>query len=400
MARVEITMPQLGESIAEGKVIKWLKQVGESVERDENLLEVMTDKVTVEIPSITRGKLVEVLVQEDQSAQVGEILGFLEGDAVKTKAKTGAPSGKAEPVKEPPPPKATEAPLRTVPKSKADQTEQREIPPGVRTFAHEMGVDLSLVQGTGVGGRIRRKDVLDYITKQKISPQTSKEPEVVLEEGDEMIPLTEMRRLIAEHMALSKQTIPHVMTAHEVDMSHVVAAREKNKSRPSVTSYIALATAKALRKYPGVNSVYTSKGLVQRKGVHIGIAVATEDGLLVPVVKNADKQKLEELHKGIKDLAERARSKKLNPDEVRGGTFTITNPGVFNSLISAPVIPVGQSGILGVGTMVKRPVVVEDKVEIRPILILSLSFDHRTFDGATADSFLEEIRKGLETSLE
>lgn len=400
MARVEITMPQLGESIAEGKVIKWLKQVGESVDRDENLLEVMTDKVTVEIPSITKGKLVEIVIQEEQSAQVGEVLGFLEGDAVKTKARKGAPSGKAEPVKEPPPPKATEGPLRTAPKSKSVEAEQREIPPGVRTFAHEMGIDLSLVQGTGVGGRIRRKDVLDYITKQKISPQTSKEPEVTLEEGDELIPLSQMRRSIAEHMALSKQTIPHVMTAHEVDMSHVVAAREKNKSRPSLTSYIVLATAKALRKSPSVNSVYTSKGLVQRQGVNLGIAVATEDGLLVPVVKNADKKTLEELSKEIKDIAERARSKKLSPDEVRGGTFTITNPGIFNSLISAPVIPVGQSGILGVGTMIKRPIVVDDKVEIKPMLILSLSFDHRTFDGAKADSFLEEIRIGLEQGLE
>lgn len=394
--KIPIKMPQLGESIAEGKVTKWLKKVGDMVERDENLLEVMTDKVTVEIPCIAKGKLVEILIPEEQTAKVGEVLGFLEGEGVKISEKqirtqsggetahTAAPAkkgGKAAPAAQP-----------AVAKSVGSVT---EVPPGVRTFAEEMGVDLSQVAGTGENGRIRRQDVVAFIAKQ-VKKGGAPSAEVTLGEGDKLVTLTEMRRAIAHHMALSKQTIPHVMTAHEVDMSTVVQAREKSSEKLSITAYLVSATALALKKFPSVNAVFSEKGIVHRKNVNVGVAVATEEGLHVPVIRNADQKKLKQLAAEVKDLADRARTNKLKPDEVRGGTFTITNPGVFNSLISAPIIPVGQSGILGVGTMVKRPVARNDKVEVRPVVILSLSFDHRTFDGATADQFLEEIRKNLE----
>lgn len=391
--KVEIKMPQLGESVAEGKVLKWLKGVGETVERDENLLEVMTDKVTVEIPSIVAGKLVEVLVQEEEVAQVGAVLAYLEAEGEAAEAEQPAAEKAAT---TPPPPKApqTSAAPKEAKKPKSAAKGERDIPPGVQTLADQLGVDLALVEGSGEAGRVRKKDLLDYLAKNKEG--SLKEPEAVLNEGDELIPLTGMRQAIAEHMVLSKRTIPHVMTAHEVDMSAVVATRAASDPKVSVTAYIAQATAAALRKFPEVNSQFTSKGILRRKAVHLGIAVATEAGLLVPSLRDADQKSLTQLHAEIKDLAERSRNNKLKPDEVSGATFTITNPGVFNSLISAPVIPYGQSGILGVGTMKQRPVVVDGKVEVRPIMILSISFDHRTLDGAIADLFLEEIRKNLE----
>ncbi len=385
--KIEIKMPQLGESIAEGKVMKWLKGVGDLVARDENLLEVMTDKVTVEIPSIAAGKLVEILIQEDETAQVGDVLGFLETkDSAQKKTVEKPAAVKAAPAV---------APKVEAKKKVLLSSEKREIPPGVQTLAQELGVDLRQVTGSGDGGRVRKKDLLDYLAKQKSSGAPA-EPEVVLREGDQLIPLTGMRQAIAEHMVLSKRTIPHVMTAHEVDMSAVVREREKSKSKVSVTAYIVRATAEALKKFPDVNAQFSAKGIVRRKAIHIGVAVATEAGLLVPAIHDADKKSIAQLHTEIKDLAERARVNKLKPDDVRGATFTITNPGIFNSFVSAPVIPYGQSGILGVGAMKERAVVVQGKIEVRPIVVLSLSFDHRTLDGATADLFLEAIRAHLE----
>lgn len=395
--RIEIKMPQLGESIYEGKVTKWLKKVGDDVERDEDLLEVMTDKVTVEVPCIAKGKLVEILVEEEQTAKIGEVLGYIEGEGAKVAAEK-QPASAAPKAQQPPPPKAsTVSPKKEeAPRPKTKIKGEREIPPGVRTLAEELGVDLNLITGTGENGRVRRKDVLDYLAQQKDRIRPAKEPEVPLEEGDSLVPLTEMRRAIAEHMVLSKGTMPHVMTAHEVDMSAVIADREKSKDKASVTAYILKSAAAALKKFTAVNAVFTQQGIIHRKAVNIGVAVATEEGLLVPVVKHADQKSIPELNKEVKDLAGRARSNKLKPGEVHGGTFTVTNPGVFNSLISSPVIPYGQAAILGVGTMKMRPVVINDKIEIRPIIILSISFDHRTLDGATADQFLEEIRLNLE----
>lgn len=389
--KIEIRMPQLGESIAEGKVIKWLKQVGDLVARDENLLEVMTDKVTVEIPSIAAGKLVEILVEEDEQAQVGDVLGYLEGKDL-AKGKEGAEPSKKKVTEIAAAPKA--APAK---KKEISSSEKREIPPGVQTLAQELKIDLAQVQGSGEAGRVRKKDVLDYVAKQRSTgAAAAAEPEVVLREGDQLVPLSVMRQAIAEHMVLSKRTIPHVMTAHEVDMSAVVREREKSKSKVSVTAYIAQATAVALKKFPDVNAQFSAKGIVRRKAIHIGVAVATEAGLLVPAIHDADKKTLAQLHTEIKDLADRARGNKLKLDDVRGATFTITNPGIFNSYVSAPVIPYGQSGILGVGAMKERAVVVQGKIEVRPIVVLSLSFDHRTLDGATADLFLEAIRAHLE----
>ncbi len=391
--KLEIKMPQLGESVAEGKILQWLKGVGDTVSRDENLLEVMTDKVTVEIPSIAEGKLVEVLVEPEETVQVGTVLGYIE---VEGSAAEEVKEADTAPASTPPPPKAPRSSTPPVieKKKKSTSSDEREVPPGVQTLADSLGVDLSQVEGSGENGRVRKKDVLDYLAENKEGEP--KGPEPVLREGDELIPLSGMRRAIAEHMVLSKRTIPHVMTAHEVDLSAVVKARAEATEKLSITAYIVQATAAALKVFPDVNAQFTSKGIIRRKAIHMGLAVATESGLLVPAIHDVDKKDLAQLHSEMKDLAERARQNKLKPDEVHGATFTITNPGIFNSLISAPVIPYGQSGILGVGAMKERPVVINGTIEARPMMILSISFDHRTLDGATADLFLEEIRKNLE----
>ena len=371
----DIIMPQLGESIAEGTVVKWLIPVGGAIQKDESLLEVETEKVTLEIPSPTTGLLKEVIIHEGETVPVGTLLAHIES----------APS--SEVIN-----RVGGVVLR--PMEPASEGEQHHSP-AVRQMAKEHGIDLSRVKGTGVGGRVTKKDVLDFVAQS--SPQTEiaatgSESSM----GEDLLPFTQMRKTIADRMVKSKQTSAHVSTFFEADFSGIATFREGRNL--TYLPFVIRATARALLDVPIVNSSWGEQGIVVKKDIHVGIATALDDGLLVPVVRYADRKGLTQLAKEIADLAERARSKKLSPEEVQGGTFTITNHGGFGSLFSTPIIHQPQIAILGVGAIQKRAIVMNDAIAIRPMGYLSLSFDHRVIDGATADQFMAKVKHYLEQS--
>jgi 2-oxoglutarate dehydrogenase E2 component (dihydrolipoamide succinyltransferase)/2-oxoisovalerate dehydrogenase E2 component (dihydrolipoyl transacylase) len=371
----DIIMPQLGESIAEGTVIKWLVPPGGTIQKDESLLEVETEKVTLEIPSPATGRLNEIIVHEGQTVPVGTLLARIEN----------APS--SEVIN-----RVGGVVLR--PMEQAPAGDQHHSP-AVRQLAREHGIDLSQVTGTGVGGRVTKKDVLDFIAQSGAQAKVSAtviEPSL----GEEILPFTQMRKTIADRMVKSKQTSAHVATFFEADFSHIAKFREGRNL--TYLPFVVRAATRALRDVPVVNSSWGEQGIVVKKDIHIGIATALEDGLLVPVSRHADRKGLTQLAKEIADLVERARSKKLSPEEVQGGTFTITNHGGFGSLFSTPIIHQPQIAILGVGAIQKRAVVVDDAIAIRPMGYLSLSFDHRVIDGATADQFMGKVKHYLEQS--
>ena len=375
---IDIIMPQLGESIAEGTVVKWLVPPGGRIEKDEPLLEVETEKVALEIPSPATGILSDILVQEGRTVPVGTLLGHLNNEAT---AGTGVINRVGGVVVRP-----TE-PL---------QEGTEHYSPAVRQLAKEQGVDLSQVTGTGTGGRVTKKDVLDFIAHRRPSAISSRPSSEQRQGGEEVVPLTQMRKTIAERMVKSKQTSAHVATFFEADFSEIA----KFRAGKSVTylPFVISAVTRAIKELPILNSSWGDQGIIKKKDIHLGIAVAVEDGLLVPVIRHADRKRLMQLSKDVTDLAERARNKKLNPDEVQGGTFTITNHGGFGSLFSAPIIHQPQIAILGVGAVQKRPVVINDAIAIRPMCYLSLSFDHRVIDGATADQFMSKVKSYLEHS--
>ena len=375
---IDIIMPQLGESIAEGTVVKWLVPPGGRIEKDEPLLEVETEKVALEIPSPATGILSDILVQEGRTVPVGTLLGHLNNEAT---AGTGVINRVGGVVVRP-----TE-PL---------QEGTNHYSPVVRQLAKEQGIDLSQVTGTGTGGRVTKKDVLDFIAHRRPSAIGSRPSSEQTFGGEEVVPFTQMRKTIAERMVKSKQTSAHVATFFEADFSEVAKFREGK----SVTylPFVISAVTRAIKELPILNSSWGDQGIIKKKDIHLGIAVAVEDGLLVPVIRHADRKRLMQLSKDVTDLAERARNKKLNPDEVQGGTFTITNHGGFGSLFSAPIIHQPQIAILGVGAVQKRPVVINDAIAIRPMCYLSLSFDHRVIDGATADQFMSKVKSYLEHS--
>lgn len=371
----DIIMPQLGESIAEGTVVKWLIPVGGAIQKDESLLEVETEKVTLEIPSPTTGLLKEVIIHEGETVPVGTLLAHIES----------APS--SEVIN-----RVGGVVLR--PMEPASEGEQHHSP-AVRQMAKEHGIDLSRVKGTGVGGRVTKKDVLDFVAQS--SPQTEiaatgSESSM----GEDLLPFTQMRKTIADRMVKSKQTSAHVATFFEADFSGIATFREGRNL--TYLPFVIRATARALLDVPIVNSSWGEQGIVVKKDIHVGIATALDDGLLVPVVRYADRKGLTQLAKEIADLAERARSKKLSPEEVQGGTFTITNHGGFGSLFSTPIIHQPQIAILGVGAIQKRAIVMNDAIAIRPMGYLSLSFDHRVIDGATADQFMAKVKHYVEQS--
>jgi 2-oxoglutarate dehydrogenase E2 component (dihydrolipoamide succinyltransferase)/2-oxoisovalerate dehydrogenase E2 component (dihydrolipoyl transacylase) len=371
----DIIMPQLGESIAEGTVVKWLIPVGGAIQKDESLLEVETEKVTLEIPSPTTGLLKEVIVHEGETVPVGTLLAHIES----------APS--SEVIN-----RVGGVVLR--PMEPASAGEQHHSP-AVRQMAKEHGIDLSRVKGTGVGGRVTKKDVLDFVAQS--SPQTeiaATDSESSM--GEDLLPFTQMRKTIADRMVKSKQTSAHVSTFFEADFSGIATFREGRNL--TYLPFVIRATARALLDVPIVNSSWGEQGIVVKKDIHVGIATALDDGLLVPVVRYADRKGLTQLAKEIADLAERARSKKLSPEEVQGGTFTITNHGGFGSLFSTPIIHQPQIAILGIGAIQKRAMVMNDAIAIRPMGYLSLSFDHRVIDGATADQFMAKVKHYLEQS--
>ena len=371
----DIIMPQLGESIAEGTVVKWLVPVGGTIQKDESLLEVETEKVTLEIPSPTTGLLKEVIVHEGETVPVGTLLAYVES------APSSAVINRVGGVV-----------LRPMEPS---STGEQHHSPAVRQMAKEHGIDLSQVTGTGVGGRVTKKDVLDFIAQSDARPKVAA---TVSESsmGEDLLPFTQMRKTIADRMVKSKQTSAHVSTFFEADFSGIATFREGRNL--TYLPFVIRATARALLDVPIVNSSWGEQGIVVKKDIHVGIATALDDGLLVPVVRYADRKGLTQLAKEIADLAERARSKKLNPEEVQGGTFTITNHGGFGSLFSTPIIHQPQIAILGIGAIQKRAIVMNDAIAIRPMGYLSLSFDHRVIDGATADQFMAKVKHYVEQS--
>jgi pyruvate/2-oxoglutarate dehydrogenase complex dihydrolipoamide acyltransferase (E2) component len=371
----DIIMPQLGESIAEGIVVRWLIPVGGMIQKDQSLLEVETEKVALEIPSPATGVLSEIIVKEGETVPVGTLLARIESA---------------------PPSEVINRVGGVVVRPMEPSVEGEEHhSPAVRQLATEHGVDLSQVQGTGTGGRVTRKDVQDFIT-QRGGPIKVQEPAGEQSMGEEIIPFTQMRKTIAERMIKSRQTSAHVSTFFEVDFTGIAKFREGRNL--TYLPFVIRAVARAIREMPVVNSSWAEQGISIKKDIHIGIATALQDGLLVPVVRHADRKGLTQLAKEIADLADRARSKKLNPEEVQGGTFTITNHGGFGSLFSTPIIHQPQIAILGVGAIQRRAVVVNDAIAIHPMGYLSLSFDHRVIDGATADQFMAKVKGYLEQS--
>ncbi|HNN40791.1 MAG TPA: dihydrolipoamide acetyltransferase family protein [Nitrospira sp.] len=372
----DIVMPQLGESIAEGTVIKWLIPPGGMVEKDQPLLEVETEKVALDIPAPATGVLREVLVQEGATVPVGTVLARLEHEPVETvMSRVGGVGVRAR-------------------NSAAEGAPHYS--PAVKQVAREHDIQLSEVTGSGEGGRITKKDVLDAVAKRGTStPPPSAAPTLPNAE-EELVPFTHMRKTIAERMVSSRRTSAHVATFFEADCSGI----EQFRAGRSLTylPFVISAVSNALRALPMVNASWRDHGIVLNKALHIGIAVAIEDGLLVPVIRHADRKGLTQIAKEVADLAQRARSKRLAPEDVLDGTFTITNHGGFGSLFSTPIINQPQSAILGVGAVQKRAVVINDAIAIRPMCYLSLSFDHRIIDGAIADRFMSLVKQHLETS--
>jgi pyruvate/2-oxoglutarate dehydrogenase complex dihydrolipoamide acyltransferase (E2) component len=406
----KVLVPLLGEGVEEVTVIKWLKKEGDSVNELEPLLEVNTDKVDTEIPAPTSGTVLKIVAAEGAPAKVGTVLAFIgqAGESVDGVSTGNAPA-KVE-VKAVPQTSAPQ-PVTSDIQSSAKQ-DLGFISPVVAKIAAEHGVNLQQVQGTGLNGRITKNDVLSYVESEKPSVQSpvgqpSNLQPVNLKPiaGDQLIKHTTIRKQIAEHMVMSKHTSPHVLTVMEADMSRVSKHRTANKDifacdgvKLTFTPYFMMAIVAGLKAYPMVNSSWSDDGLLVHKAINIGMATSLgEEGLIVPVIKNADNLSLLAMARAVNDLANRARSKKLQPDDVKGGTFTLTNHGVSGSLFAFPVINQPQSGILGVGAMQKRVVVTEgDAIAIRPMVYLSFVFDHRILDGASADWFLAKVKETLE----
>ena len=456
MAKVDVPMPQMGESIAEGTVSKWLKKVGDSVARDEPLLEISTDKVDAEIPSPAAGVLTEIKVQEGTTVEVGAIVAVIDTEAkagatapapapaapaaeAKQPANAVAPEAKPQPAAAPAA-TATAAPAATggAGNGKAETAEERlkqKSTPLVRRIAAEHNVDISSVQGSGYAGRVTKNDIMSYIeqggqrktaapaqaartTTQAPTPsgdfwdvfyKTVQHPEFPVRDGDKVQPMDRVRRLTADHMVRAKRVAPHVHSFIEIDFTKIDQVRKKNAAKweqqgtkVSYTAFVAWACAQVIPEFPMVNATISGENIVYRGDVNIGIAVDLNPGLIVPVVKHADELNVAGTAKRITDLAERARSKKLKPDEVQGATFSITNPGVLGTIVGMPIIPEGTAAILGTGAIEKRVVVLQDAggadvMAIRKRAFFSLGYDHRLVDGADAARFMSRLKEVLET---
>jgi 2-oxoisovalerate dehydrogenase E2 component (dihydrolipoyl transacylase) len=397
----KVLVPLLGEGVEEVTVTKWLKQEGDSIKELEPLLEVNTDKVDTEIPAPASGTVLKIVAEEGLPAKVGAILAFIgkPGENVEVsgplttkdeKHKTQNATANVQP-----------STLNTKP-----LTDIGFISPIVAKIAAEHGVNLSQVHGTGLNGRVTKNDVMTFIENREsgdVSP-VIQSANLMPAVSDQLIKHTVIRKQIAEHMVMSKHTSPHVLTVMEADMSKVIAHQNANKdifARDKVnltfTAYFMMAIVAGLKAYPMTNSSWTDEGILVHKAINIGMATSLgEEGLIVPVIKNAGNFSLLAMAHTVNDLASRARSKKLQPDEVKGGTFTLTNHGVSRSLFAFPVINQPQCGILGVGAMQKRVVAINDAIAIRPMIYLSFVFDHRILDGASADWFLMKVKETLE----
>ena len=411
-----IVMPQMGESITEGTIVRWIKKVGDAVERDEPLFEISTDKVDAEIPSPAAGILTAITVQEGETVSVDAVVGTI--------AAAGEES-QSRPEAIPPAPSAAEGPApaskgKTNGSGPAAGRHQRSSPL-VRKIAREHDLDISRVAGSGSGGRVTKSDILGYLDREQGSGigeqgsgigdpgSGSGDPKPPIPDPRSPIPssgtepLSVMRRKIAEHMVLSRRTSAHVHTVFHVNFSLVDRIRQQKKSeyeqrgaKLTYMSFIAKAAIDALRRHPIVNASLDGDTVIYHQSINLGIAVALEAGLIVPVVKQADERNMLGLSRAIVDVAERARARQLKPEEVHGGTFTITNPGQFGAQFGMPIINQPQVAILGVGTIEKRPVVIDDAIAIRTMAYLTLGFDHRLVDGAVADQFVADIKHQIE----
>jgi len=418
----DIVMPQMGESIVEGTITKWLKKPGDMVQRDEPLFEISTDKVDAEIPAPASGVLQDIKVTEGNTVQVNTVVGTIASDGERVAAPAAAPAKPAPsqpapaPVKsESAPPKAlTPAPPPAAPVEEED--DHARSSPLVRKIAREHNVSLSQVAGTGLGGRITKQDIMAFLERPQAAPApavsapsvSSKPAPPVAIPGD-TVPLTQMRKIIAQRMIESRRTSAHVHCMFEVDISRIVQLRNKTKSafeqrhgaRLTFMPFFVRAAIIALQQFPIVNASLEGETIRYHRHVNVGIAVALEWGLIVPVLKNADELNFLGLQRGITDLGERARSKKLKPEEVEGSTFTVTNPGQFGAVFGLPIINQPNSAILGVGGITKMPLVVtdadgNDSIAIRSVVHLTLGYDHRLIDGAVADQFMALLKKTLE----
>ena len=464
----EIIMPQMGESIAEGTITKWLKKVGDAVKRDEPIFEISTDKVDAEIPSPVAGTLVEIKVLEGATVAINTVVGVI-GEAGEKAAAASAPQAQAPappvptPAPQAPPPAAarpaapaappartpepaaprpappapTPAPMRPA-AAEGGQVEsieeriRRRSSPLVRKIAQEHAIEISDVEGTGIHNRVTTNDILSYLENRKVAAAPSRSstvpasapeigraepaeapaprPAIPVSDRDEVVAMSKIRKITAENMILSKRTSAHVTTVFQVDYTNISRIRQKHKDaflekngvKLTYLPFIFRSAIQALRQFPQVNASIDGENIVYHKDIHLGMAVALDWGLIVPVIKNADEKSILGLARATQDLAERARTKRLKPEEIQGGTFTVTNPGVFGSLFGTPIIPQPQVAILGVGTIEKRPVVVADEegndaLGIRTVGYLALSFDHRLIDGADADKFMASVKQTLES---
>jgi 2-oxoglutarate dehydrogenase E2 component (dihydrolipoamide succinyltransferase) len=403
----------MGESIFEGTITKWLKKLGDKVQRDEPLFEISTDKVDAEIPAPTSGILQEIKVSEGNTVQVNTVVGVIgdgSGDSVSAPAKALAPTPTPVKTEASAPPSATAASA-----SEHDEASDVRSSPLVRKLAREHNVDLAAISGTGTGGRVTKQDVLDFVDRHTAAPVATPAPRQVspqaaaVEQGD-LVPMSQMRKIIAQRMIESRRTSAHVHCMFEVDMTRIVNLRNKLKngfeqrhgSRLTFMPFFVRAAIIALQQYPIVNSSLEGDSVRYHRHVNAGIAVALDWGLIVPVLKNADELNFLGLQRGITDLGERARSKKLMPTDVEGATFTITNPGQFGAVFGLPIINQPNVAIMGVGGITKQPMVITDKdgadsIAIRSIVHLTLGYDHRIIDGALADQFMVVVKKTLET---
>ena len=435
-----VVMPQMGESIAEGTIVRWIKKIGDTVDRDEPLFEISTDKVDAEIPSPGAGVLTEIKVKEGETVPVNSVVAVIgaagekaaadpaargtaasapsagvsqaNGQSEMPEAAVGQPESAASAAARVPTAGAashTGSTPGSVPGS-IEELRRQKSSPLVRRIAAEHNVDIRQINGTGISGRVTKNDILGYIetgakpAARPAAPSGGHVPAYKPGERVEIVPMTIMRKKIAEHMVMSAHTSPHVYSVYEVDFHKLSRLRERKKAeyerngaKLSYTALIAKVAVDALRAFPFVNASIDGDNIVFKKDINLGIAVALDQGLLVPVIRNADEKNLVGLSRAIDDLATRARSKKLNPDEVQGGTFTITNPGIFGAVYGLPLINQPQVAILGVGAIEKRAVVIDDAIAIHPTCHLSLGYDHRLIDGADAGRFLQFMKERLET---
>ena len=457
-----VVMPQMGESIAEGTIVRWIKKVGDTVDRDEPLFEISTDKVDAEIPSPAAGVLTAIAVKEGETVPVNSVVATIgaAGEVASAAAATAPPpvkpggngnkqSAQADgtpgaTVAAPPSPSTTNPePLAPAPPASASARsesgelrrdlavaasgreggpaapeaeeggERHKSSPLVRRIAKEHNVDIARIQGSGIGGRVTKQDILGFIEKPSFDSQSARSaggslaqdrPPVPRAAGAEVVAMSVMRKKIAEHMVLSKRTSAHVYSVFEVNYSKVDQIRKAKKdeyervgAKLTYTSFIAKVIVDCLRRHRTVNASIDGDNVVYHHEINLGIAVALENGLIVPVVKAAGEKNTLGLSRAIQDVADRARAKKLNPEEVHGGTFTITNPGNFGAQFGLPIINQPQVAILGVGTIEKRAVVIDDAIAIRTMGYLTLGYDHRLVDGAVADQFMADVKKGIES---